>query len=502
MSSRIIKGVTLEVIPSTLYVVISLLVLLLMNSLITKEPIRSDAQQNLRMGYHLYKHGVISKDGEVIGKPEPTNYREPVPPIVTGLFMYLHPGIDKEDSLISFEDGVNTTIIKQVNLIWLFLLQIGVGLLSFRVSRNKLVPFLALFLIFVYFIRFGNHFDDLNTELPCAVWLIWSSYLFLEAANRKNVNLFVLTGIAFGLLILTKAIFYYVVPVLIVVVMIYQYQNLRLKNYVLLILSVAIIIGPWMIRNYSIYGELSITQRGGTVLYQRAMLNQMNGEEIEGAIYLWGPQLYRKIVNLTPFEIEKDEFLPGGTYQRLVRDQVGDSLAIDRGRPVEAISYYGKTRAEINRLQSVLGEGGAEAPRSEVFDIMEEEGRNMILQNPIKHGAMSLLFLWRGIWTLPNATIPLISEPLQSIIHNLINLCAYISLFLFCIYGFIMKRDGLFLLSVLPVITILIQAGVSHNISRFSEPAIPSMLIAFSLILHQLYLKTLVNYSGSNLFAR
>ena len=481
---------------------ISLLVLIYMNGLITSNPIRSDAQQNLRMGYHLYKNGVISKDADVTGKPAPTNYREPVPPVVTAIFMYLHPGIEKTDSLSSFENGVNTKRVKQVNLIWLFLLQIGVGLLAFRVSRNKVVPFLAWFLVFFYFIRFGNHFDEMNTELASAVLIIWSSYLLLVTLSRKSIIYFTITGLLLGLLILTKAVFYYVAPVVILALLVYKFRTVRFLNYAALAGAIVLVVFPWMVRNYTIYEEFSITQRGGSVLYQRAMLNQLNGEEVVGAVYHWGPQLYRSVVNLTPFEIDSADFKPGGPYQRLLRDQIGDSIAIDRGRPDQAISLFGKTRAEINRLQNVLGNEEQEGPRHEAFDIMQAEGMDMILSSPVKHGAMSLLFLWRGVWALPNATIPVINDPLQSIIHNLINLAAYLSIFIFLGYGFFRKKDGLLILSIIPAFMILFQAAVSPSLSRFNEPAIPSMLVAFALMMHFIHLRVLVHYPAFNPFSK
>jgi hypothetical protein len=495
------KNSKIKLLPATVYVVMSLLVLVLMNSLITTKPITSDAQQNLRMGYHLYKHGVISKDGEVTGKPEPTNYREPVPTIVTGLFIYLHPGINKGDSLASFEDGVNTPKVKQVNLIWLLLLQIGVGLLAFKLSGNKAVPIIAWFLVFYYFIRFGNHFDEMNTELACAVFIIWATYSLWMAIEGGSLYSYAVSGLILGLLILTKAVFFYVVPIILVCIIIYQYCTKRLQNYALLAGAVLLVITPWMIRNYSIYEDTSITQRGGSVLYQRAMINQMTAEEVPGAIYHWGPELYRTLVDLTPFAIDSSEFNPGGAYERLDRDQVGDSLATERGRPDEAISFFGKTRAEINRLQNVLGEGDLEGSRRKAFEIMQEEGMDIILDQPFKHAAMSFLFIWRGIWSFPNATIPIIKDPLQSIIHNLINLSAYVALFAYLFMGFMRKQSGLFVLSIIPVMMILFQAGVSPSLSRFNEPAIPSMIIALSILIHGLYERIVASYPQLNLIA-
>src|SRR5690625_7888999 len=81
------------------------------------------------MAYNLYKHGVLSVDlEEDAGQLSPSNQREPFPPVITALFMHLHPGIDQSMTYASLANGVHTEKVKQVNL---FLIALLIGVLVF-----------------------------------------------------------------------------------------------------------------------------------------------------------------------------------------------------------------------------------------------------------------------------------------------------------------------------------------------------------------------------------
>lgn len=464
-----------------LYLVFCALIIGYMNGLITDKPITSDAEQNLRMSYHLYNSGVLSHAGD-IESPTPSNYREPVPPIVYAIGMYLHPGIDKNTALQSLQRGEHTRLIKQVNFFWIFLLLIGVGYLIFIISQNKFLPFLVLFLTLVYFIRFGNHFDVLHTELPAATLIIWFSSLIVLTVKKSSIPLYFGSGIVLGLLILTKGVFFYLSVFFLLFVFHFEKKENRWLKLSLFTLGALILVGPWIVRNYKIYNEVSLTQRGGAVLHLRAMHNQMTGDEVVGAIYFWGPDLYKDIFANTALGASKGDFEVAGIYQRLNPDHAIDTLAVDQGSPEMAISFYSKSRAEINRLQEVLGTEGNEGPRSEAYKIMESDSKRMILKQPIKHSLLSFVYLWRGIWCFPNSTIPLVNEPLQIYLHNIVNFLAYCSLFVFFFWGLIKNNSIFIALTIAPVTMLFIHAFLTENLYRFSIPAIPVMLVCLTLM--------------------
>ncbi|WP_234571696.1 hypothetical protein [Rhodohalobacter sp. 614A] len=466
---------------SIVYVVFCFAILFYMHGLIDNKPIVSDAVQNLRMAYHLYNSGVLSNENDTTVVPEPTNYREPIPPIVTAAFIALHPGLNKV-TLQSLQSGEHTKKIKQVDLFWILLLLIGVGFLSYSVTANKWVPFLALFFILIYFIRFGGHFGTLFTELPAAALIIWSSYFLLIAVKWERLFIYFIAGLSLGLLILIKAVFYYLFLVLLLVFIFGGTSEKKPVKVGLLFFGAFIVVGPWLIRNYYIYGEVGITQRGGVVLYQRAEHNMMTKEEVNGAIYLWGPEIYRSIVRDSFLGFKESDFESGGKLVRLNRDLESDSAAVDDGRPELAESFFNKSRAEVNRLQTEMGRDGQEASRRDVYNFLQGEAKEMILNHPVRHVLMSPVFLWRGIWCFPNSTIPLFPDTLQRYLHDVVNLLAYLSLWSFFIFGLI-KFDRIYMaLTILPVLMLLFHAGATHNIPRFSDPAIPSMLICLSIL--------------------
>lgn len=466
-----------------LYLVFCFAILFYMNGLITKEPIVSDAVQNLRMAYHLYNSGILSIEHDTTVTPTPTNYREPVPPVVSAAFIALHPGIDTYNvTLESLQSGENTAHIKQVDLFWIFLLLIGVGLLTYSVTGNKHIPFLALLLVLAYFIRFGGHFATLFTELPAAALITWSSFLLVMAVKKEQLIFYFAAGVSIGFLILTKAVFYYLFLLVLFYFIFLGDKNQKLVKTGLLFLGVFILVGPWLIRNYNIYGEVGISPRGGVVLHQRAVQNMMTSEETFSAVYLWGPHIYQQITKNTWLGIDEKELESGGKLVRLNRGIESDSTAIDAGRPDLAETFFGKSRAEVNRLQAELGRNGKEASRREVYAVMQDEAEELILSHPVRHILMSPLFLWRGLWCFPNSTIPLLSDSLQRSVHDFVNLLAYLSLWGFFIFGLVKFNRIYVAFTILPVLMLLFQAGVTHNIPRFSDPAIPSMLVSFSVV--------------------
>jgi hypothetical protein len=216
-----------------------------MNGLFTDTRLIGGESENLEMGYYLYTEGVMALKRDSTGTPIPTNYREPVPPIVNALFMYVHPSINQDASIESFKEGVNTKRIKKVNLIWILLLQLGVGYLVYIITKHKYLPFLSLLLVLIYFIRFGNHFDGLFTELPAATIIIWCSIFLVKSFEHPSWGNYLTTGVLLGLLILTKAMFFYLSVVIIVPILILTRKNKRFAYGAILVTGTLIIVAPW-----------------------------------------------------------------------------------------------------------------------------------------------------------------------------------------------------------------------------------------------------------------
>lgn len=481
-----------------LYISLCLVITFKMNFLITDAPIEGDAEQNFRMAYNKYKYGILSSDrAENVDYLKHGNYREPLPPLITSFFMHAHPGINKNQSYTSFINGLNTKKIKQVNLVWILFLLIGLGGLCYSITKSPASVLTTFVLTVFYFIRFGNHFDKLITELPAAALMILSTWLLFSAIKEHRVRLYFFAGIFLGLLVLVKATFLYLTPLILIFLFcldyfkVKRYRNITLyKNTSMFFFGAVIIIIPWMVRNKVFVDDFQVTQRGGIVLHYRAIHNQMTASEIKGAFHFFGPAIYQSFSNRV-FNIKDKDFDSDGKFRRLNRSHSSDRTAISDGNTGSTISFYAYTRAERSRLVDYYSNHGIDSPFRKADKDLGDEAKKIILENPVKHIMMTPVFLWRGIWCFPNSTIPWVGNTLQLYINNAINFLAFLSLCIILLIAIRNRDPGLLALIILPCAMILFQSIVSHNIPRYSQPAIPMTLLCLVYAIQ--YLLNLLN---------
>jgi 4-amino-4-deoxy-L-arabinose transferase-like glycosyltransferase len=283
-----------------------------------------------------------------------------------------------------------------------------------------------------------------------------------------------------GLLILTKAKFFYLFIIILLPLTIFTSSKKRVKSIGILLIGSLIVLSPWLIRNYLLFGEFNIVMRGGDTISKRVLFNQMQKEEIKGALYLWGPELYKDLVVNTHLSVDPNEFKIGGKYERISRGHVIGNHAIRMGMPDKAIDYHSKVRARSVLLKHDYLKKGLDNKSAllQTHNKMKSESIHWIMMNPIKHITMSPLFIWKSIWCFPNSTIPLLSSKLQQYIHNVLNLISYLLIFILFIYGAIKRKKDLIALTLIPVIMLLFLVFVTHSLPRYTQPLIPSMLVS------------------------
>lgn len=96
--------------------------------------------------------------------------------------------------------------------------------------------------------------------------------------------------------------------------------------------------------------------------------------------------------------VSRADFAPGARLERLNRH---DNAEIDRkaeaeGRPEDAISFYGKARAERRAATLRYEAEGAENAATRADAELQDRAVRMILADPLSHLRASILFLWRG----------------------------------------------------------------------------------------------------------
>lgn len=454
-----------------------------LDGMLTQAPIMKDARQNLAAGFNLNTWGVFSIEAPDTGPPSPDNYREPVVPAAAALFMRLHPAFPAATDFEQVADGSLCREVKRVNLVWAFLVLLGAAALTVELTRSTISAFLSCVLILLVFLRNPEHIDTLYTEIPTAAVMLWTSLLLVRSVRTGRAGSFFRAGLAFGFLCLTKAVFLYLTPLVVPLVFfcsapVAQKKIIRAFAFCAVFsLGSAVAVGPWMLRNYMHFGSATLAQRGGTVLYGRMLRNTMTMDEVVSALYLWGPGAYQKLVRTTFFDRSPEDFEYGGRGARLNRSADSgfahrDEEAEQVGRPEDAISFHSRSRAERVRVIRHFASLGYVNPELAADDHLKRAARQWIVQHPFRHAFMTLVFAWRGIWCFYGG----------GIFTALNALCAAAFLAL-TVYGPLAGRPRITLCMALPFLMLFFNAFFSHNLSRYSAPAIPYMILSLCVVL-------------------
>lgn len=457
---------------------------------ITDGPVLGDGVQNLLIATNLYKYGVFSHEGTP--NPQPTDFREPLPPMVVYAYLELFaPDNSKHLGFGHFRAGELTRFVKMSNLIWVFTGLLGVWLLTRRLTHSIAATLAATLLTYVFFFNAREYIDTFYTELTTATAIVWGSYLLYRGVKDQKIGYFLAGGAAMGLLALTKASSLYinlVALLLLVAVMLFARQRMqvsvgRITTWGLAMgLGLAVVVAPWMVRNHLQFDSMRISDRGGLILHGRATLNNMTNDEVIGLIYEKSPTIYRKLVDGTRFgQTDRDEFERGGRWQRLNRGLSSfwksDIEAIRAGRPDLAVSFHAEAGARYTILLNQLRSQGNSYPEEVVDGQRRDEAIRMLKERPVRHLFMTLPFFWHGFWGLKKVEIPLVSLATQDAIVEVLNLLAGLALLTAFFVGLLRRRPDLLALTVLPFGLMSFYAFVSHSIPRYMSPAHPIMLI-------------------------
>jgi hypothetical protein len=311
--------------------------------------------------------------------------------------------------------------------------------------------------------------------LACAslVWLVRTSRLRAAAV----------AGVCLGAVVLTKAAALYValvlIPLLAASLVLFGLMPRRRALTVLAALAVAfaVTVAPWMIRNYIQFGDAAISQRGGVVLYTRALKDGMSNDEYWGTFYAYAPIELQRGIFESLLGFQRADLRPGGRYARLIRYPPGEEELVLAGQVEGAVSFFGKAWATKVRLEQQMAATGR--PKAEADRILQERATSMIKAAPGRHLALTLPFAWRGLWSFAR-DVPL------SVVANLV---AFASLLAFPLVAIWRRRPDWFAFSLLPVGMYWIHALLTHFIPRYSEPLVPLALVSVLVLLHVAYLR-------------
>ena len=260
----------------------------------------ADAEQTLQMAANLVHQGTVSLNTEP--PYSPSMYREPLPVFsialaIQGVELFL----GRELAVDDYRSGDGARYIKYLNLVWLALLAITTFWACYALTSSFYV---SLFAVLALNVRFpatssslnGLQLDFLDPEVTSVALLVLASLLLSMAASSGKARTAVFAGLAFGALALTKAAMLYVfVGLLGVLLVLLALPRKHVPNRatalqtLLLTAGFCSVVLPWMYRNHQHFGSFQIAERGGAVLYVRAVKDGMSAEEFRGSFYVWAP---------------------------------------------------------------------------------------------------------------------------------------------------------------------------------------------------------------------
>ena len=287
--------------------------------LVNHNPIVSDGFDNLSIAKNIISYSSFSSD-----LPEnPDMDREPAWPVLVAGVIYLasleHIPVDLLATRYSY-------VWKIINV---FVYAIVIGLAAayfYYVTRNKYFLALFLALTFALYGTMPRLINNFNNEALATLFVLMNSILFYEILKGRLRDSRYLAPVVFGLflggLALTKAQFLYIcLPVFLIL-------SLKdVKKAFLVMLTMFLVCAPWLYRNYALFGEPAIANRGKTVAAVRlALTSETTPQEYPCMAYAFShPEIQPYLESF--LSVKKFDFAQGGKCQKLNRE-----LCFDMGK--------------------------------------------------------------------------------------------------------------------------------------------------------------------------
>ena len=441
---------------------------------ISDSPLKGDEWGTLDMGFNIATRGIFAQTNPDAASDlefVPTNYREPLPPFLLACWLKLLSAVRGPLSYEFLKDGPGIRLAKLPNIFWGLILCASVFAALLAITDTYVMGVVGAVIV-----GLALDVDTLLTEPAAAALLGLTSFLCMRSIRSGQRKYYLFSGLSFGLLILTKAVFFYIGLALIGAVSsllaLQWFRGVEIKTRstgsLIFVLGVAIIVGPWMVRNLYQFGSLHITQRSGVVLMLRAHYDQMNWTEFKGTFYVWAPnKQVQKLVGGF-FGFNRADLKKGGRLQRLVETQSefrsDDIAAEEAGMPEAAITYYFRARAERVKIARDLERIGHPNPQMATDTELRKRALDVILNNPVKHTIMVVPFIWRAA---------LFIAPI---------------LILFTFLAVRWRRSDLVAYALPALAMVALHAVASHNEPRYNAPAGPIAVVCALFLVWQLVL--------------
>lgn len=469
---------------------------------VNEASIKGDATQNLKITKNLFFHQSFSLNtlGQTL---YPTNFREPVPPFVTAVYLKLVLPDEFAAETAEWHDGPIARLAKGVNVIWTFWGLLAFLQLSLMFISRWWLGWLAFAASFLFFFDTPGVTNTLYTELPAATLMLTSTWAMATAfkaeTKRSSVFLALTSGLLFGALCLTKTVFLVGIPAYLALLgwtLVGRSQHpasapapSRWRTLLIALVVFGCAITPWMLRNKAQLGTYEISSgRSGYVMLYRAYMDLMNDDEYRLGFALFGPNLFRTMVEGTSLALHPEDLKRGGRVQRLnygAKDfLIEDRQSVFAARPDQSLTFYTKPAAEYQVLLSQYRMDRIENAALVADNILKKKAIGIFKSNLVKHLKVSALVMWSQFWIFSEHSLALhFGHPEQTqavlvLINALTGLCL-LGTFAFAI---VCRDTRLALISGLPVLLILLHSLLTQGLPRLNVPVLPFMLLSFFVL--------------------
>jgi hypothetical protein len=414
---------------------------------------RGDAE-HVVMAWNLWQHGVVSRLPAKDGAPRPTWRREPLYPALLAAVLALRGDPSQQDvACVQAADPRCLPLLrdlKKVNVLLLMALAIASWWATHEVLGGGPLAWLAFGLV-VLNGAFWGLLDDFRTELAAALALLVASVCLHRIAlgSRRAADV-VGAGLAFGSLMLVKAVFFYVgAPVFALAVWLGlrpERRRAALRLAVALALAYAVA-GVWMARNAWHGGGFRIAE-DRAVLAIRAEYDTMSWRE-------WGAAWFYYSRGFPPSQWILERGFAPGDWQRLVRENPD--------------GFYRRAKRNAGAAAERLGLPARPKPAA-----LQRAAREVILERFPMHVAVTAPLAVQACFGYERYFT---RWPVRVLLHATAFLL--MPALLLATAVLLVRRDPARVAFYLPAAACFaLHAAATHNIPRYAWPLIPVATIA------------------------
>ena len=334
---------------------------------------------------------------------------------------------------------------------------------------------------------------DISGVLAASLLFV-HAVLAAKAWRKPRLVTGAVSGTALGLLVLTKAVFqYWLVGVALIWAVGLWWDGSRRRSLlpacVALLVSASALTLPWMMRNAVQVGHFGISGRGGELLSIRAEYGRMTWSEVRGAFAFYLPTRNETLRQAVRRWLEPEVF----GYARFDRDNPAGFYRRAKTRTGEVAARADLLEPGWRQRVTEHGVGRDEVRARASAELFREDW--------LKQAVLTLVFLERGTffetryydrsYGAADDTYRRFMWAPMTLMQSLAKQLRYLllpalGLMLVTAWRRRSFEMGFLLLPVLYVLSI--HAVATHYLPRYSYPAVPLLVLVFSIAAHEVWL--------------